>query len=82
MKLRPLRPTRRGKVDVDLFAGGGGWSEGKRRATGRSPDVAVNHWPTAIDMHGANHPSTASTSARTSARSSRSRRRRAGSCGS
>ena len=55
MKLRPLKPTRRGKVDVDLFAGGGGASDGKRRATGRSPDVAVNHWPTAIDMHSANH---------------------------
>lgn len=55
MRLRPLRPTRRGKVDVDLFAGGGGASDGKRRATGRSPHVAVNHWPTAIDMHGVNH---------------------------
>jgi DNA (cytosine-5)-methyltransferase 1 len=43
-------------VDVDLFAGGGGASEGKRRATGRSPDIAVNHWPAAIAMHAANHP--------------------------
>jgi hypothetical protein len=31
-------------------------SEGKRRATGRSPDVAVNHWPAAIAMHEVNHP--------------------------
>lgn len=43
-------------VDADLFAGGGGASEGARRANGRSPDVAVNHWPTAIAMHEANHP--------------------------
>lgn len=28
---------------VDLFAGGGGDSEGIRRALGRDPDVAVNH---------------------------------------
>lgn len=56
MKIRPLKPTRRGKVDVDLFAGGGGWSDGKRRADGRSPDVAVNHWLTAIGMHEVNHP--------------------------
>ena len=43
-------------IDVDLFAGGGGASEGKRRATGRSPDIAVNHWPEAIAMHERNHP--------------------------
>jgi DNA (cytosine-5)-methyltransferase 1 len=55
MKIRPLQATRRGKVDVDLFAGGGGASDGKRRATGTSPDVAVNHWRTAIGMHKVNH---------------------------
>lgn len=43
-------------IDIDLFAGGGGASEGKRRATGRSPDIAVNHWPAAIAMHEVNHP--------------------------
>lgn len=43
-------------IDVDLFAGGGGASEGMRRATGRSPDIAVNHWPEAIRMHEVNHP--------------------------
>ncbi len=43
---------------VDLFAGGGGASEGIRRALGRCPDVAVNHDPAAIEMHEANHPST------------------------
>lgn len=56
MKIRPLKPTKLGKVDVDLFAGGGGWSQGSRQATGESPHVAVNHWRTAISMHEANHP--------------------------
>lgn len=56
MRLRPLNPFRRGKIDVDLFAGGGGASDGARRATGRSPHVAVNHWPVAISMHEVNHP--------------------------
>lgn len=51
-----LRPVPDDRVDVDLFAGGGGASEGKRRATGRSPHVAVNHWPVAIAMHEVNHP--------------------------
>lgn len=63
MKLRPAklaRPTQRStgrakRIDVDLFAGGGGASEGKRRATGRSPHVALNHWPIAIAMHKVNH---------------------------
>ncbi len=50
MKLRRVR--------VSLFAGGGGDSEGERRATGESPDVAVNHWPVAISMYKVNHPST------------------------
>lgn len=44
---------------VDNFAGGGGASEGIRLATGRDPDVAVNHDPEAIAMHKANHPGTA-----------------------
>ena len=43
-------------LDIDLFAGGGGASEGKRRATGSSPNIAVNHWPAAIAMHKVNHP--------------------------
>ena len=43
---------------VDLFAGGGGTSEGFRIATGRSPDVAVNHDPIALGLHEANHPET------------------------
>jgi DNA (cytosine-5)-methyltransferase 1 len=43
---------------VDLFAGGGGASEGIRRALGVSPYVAVNHDEAAILMHAANHPGT------------------------
>jgi len=43
---------------VDLFAGGGGASEGIRMALGRDPDVAVNHDPLAVAMHKANHPGT------------------------
>jgi DNA (cytosine-5)-methyltransferase 1 len=71
MKLRPAqmplfpddeRPARRAandnRVDVDLFAGGGGAGEGKRRATDKPPDVAINHWPVAISMYSANHPTT------------------------
>lgn len=43
---------------VDLFAGGGGASVGIERATGRSPDVAINHDKEAISMHRVNHPGT------------------------
>lgn len=43
---------------VDLFAGGGGASLGIQWATGRSPDLAVNHDEHAIRMHAANHPDT------------------------
>jgi DNA (cytosine-5)-methyltransferase 1 len=48
----------RGPVVVDLFAGGGGASEGIRRATGHEPTVAINHDEHAIRMHGLNHPGT------------------------
>lgn len=47
-----------GELIIDLFAGGGGASTGLERALGRSPDVAINHDPAAIQMHAANHPST------------------------
>lgn len=43
---------------IDLFAGGGGASEGIRQALGRDPDIAVNHDAVAIAMHTANHPGT------------------------
>jgi DNA (cytosine-5)-methyltransferase 1 len=45
-------------IFVDSFAGGGGASLGITWATGRSPDVAINHDPLAIVMHAANHPDT------------------------
>ncbi|MCW2309699.1 DNA cytosine methyltransferase [Rhodobium gokarnense] len=43
---------------IDLFAGGGGASLGIEMATGRSPDIAINHDHAAIRMHAANHPET------------------------
>lgn len=46
------------EIYVDLFAGGGGASLGGEKATGRSPDIAINHSPDAIAMHRANHPTT------------------------
>lgn len=47
-----------GDLIIDLFAGGGGASEGIFLATGRHPDVAVNHDQEAVDLHRANHPTT------------------------
>jgi DNA (cytosine-5)-methyltransferase 1 len=47
-----------GRIIVDLFAGGGGASEGIRLALGRDPDVAVNHDEIALAVHMANHPGT------------------------
>lgn len=46
------------EIVVDLFAGGGGASEGIRHALGMDPDVAINHDLAAILMHEANHPGT------------------------
>lgn len=43
---------------IDSFAGGGGASEGIKRATGRNPDYAINHDGAALAMHEANHPGT------------------------
>lgn len=43
---------------VDNFAGGGGASTGIEAAIGRPVDIAINHDPTAISMHRANHPET------------------------
>ncbi|MGV9668381.1 DNA cytosine methyltransferase [Nocardia niigatensis] len=42
---------------TDLFAGGGGSSEGLRQA-GYDVLIAANHWQTAVDTHKANHPGT------------------------
>lgn len=47
-----------GELIVDLFAGGGGASQGIRMALGRDPDVAINHDRVAVAMHAANHPGT------------------------
>lgn len=41
---------------VDLFAGGGGTSEGIKGFLGRDPDIAINHDKVALAMHKANHP--------------------------
>lgn len=45
-------------IAVDLFAGGGGASEGIRQALGVGPAVAINHDEAAVVMHAANHPGT------------------------
>lgn len=49
---------RQRELIVDSFAGGGGASLGIEWAIGRSPDVAINHNPAAIEMHTRNHPTT------------------------
>lgn len=46
------------EIIIDLFAGGGGASEGIEQALGVPVDVAINHDPEAIEMHKANHPET------------------------
>lgn len=43
---------------IDLFAGAGGFSEGARLA-GLEVVWAANHWPAAVAVHQANHPTTA-----------------------
>lgn len=43
---------------IDNFAGGGGASTGIFLATGRHPDLAVNHNAEALAIHTANHPET------------------------
>lgn len=48
----------RHEIVADLFAGGGGASEGIKQALGRCPDIAVNHNANAILMHETNHPDT------------------------
>lgn len=55
MRTGMLKPE---ELIVDNFAGGGGASTGIFMATGRHPDIAINHDPEAVAMHAANHPST------------------------
>ncbi|MAY54537.1 MAG: multidrug DMT transporter [Gammaproteobacteria bacterium] len=45
-----------GKINVDLFAGGGGASTGIEMGTNRPVHIAINHDPDAISQHKANHP--------------------------
>lgn len=42
---------------IDLFAGAGGFSTGAH-AAGARVVWAANHWPTAVQWHAANHPTT------------------------
>ncbi|MFA5266220.1 MAG: DNA cytosine methyltransferase, partial [Opitutaceae bacterium] len=46
------------EIIVDSFAGGGGASLGIAWATGRAPDIAINHDAAALAMHAKNHPDT------------------------
>lgn len=55
---RPSVTPVQGPVIVDLFAGGGGASEGIRQALGVAPMVAINHDIDAILMHARNHTGT------------------------
>jgi DNA (cytosine-5)-methyltransferase 1 len=41
---------------VDVFAGFGGGSIASERAHGRPVNIAINHWPSAIEYHTRNHP--------------------------
>lgn len=42
---------------IDLFAGGGGFTEGAQQA-GCEVIWAANHWPAAVETHATNHPHT------------------------
>ncbi|PZR36448.1 DNA cytosine methyltransferase [Caulobacter segnis] len=56
---RTARPANdAGELIVDCFAGGGGASTAILAATGRHPDIAINHDAEAIALHAANHPTT------------------------
>ncbi|MGG5572433.1 DNA cytosine methyltransferase [Vibrio diazotrophicus] len=50
-----IRPN---EIVVDNFAGGGGASTGMELGLNRHVDIAINHDPSAIDMHKMNHPET------------------------
>jgi DNA (cytosine-5)-methyltransferase 1 len=41
---------------IDVFAGFGGGSIASERAHGRPVNIAINHWPSAIEYHTRNHP--------------------------
>ena len=44
---------------VIWFAGGGGTSQAYKAVFGQDPDVALNHWWTAVQAHRRHHPQTA-----------------------
>jgi len=48
-------PTDQRPIIVDCFAGGGGVSLGVELALGRSPDIAINHDPVAVEVHSINY---------------------------
>lgn len=52
------QPANDNEAVIDLFAGGGGTSEGVFEAFGFHPDIAVNHNEEALALHAKNHPST------------------------
>lgn len=62
--MKKVNPINQQNLDVhheliiDLFAGGGGFSEGIKMASGRNPDIAINHNDDALSMHRVNHPDT------------------------
>ena len=51
-----MRIFMRDGLVIDMFAGGGGASEGMREAIGREVDIAVNHDLKALMIHAMNHP--------------------------
>jgi DNA (cytosine-5)-methyltransferase 1 len=53
-----MTPLLNTELIIDLFAGAGGASEGIYQATGRHPDVAINHDEDAVAVHLRNHPTT------------------------
>lgn len=44
---------------ADLFAGGGGVTQGARQVEGVEVVAALNHWPEAVALHAARHPNVA-----------------------
>jgi len=56
MLFDPLSIRAQEEIEVDLFAGGGGASQGIVQALGRDPVAAVNHDRYAVAIHKANHP--------------------------
>lgn len=54
--MRERQGRRRGII---WFAGGGGTSQAYKTVFGQDPDVALNHWWTAVEAHRRHHPATA-----------------------